>query len=133
MILLLVPVVATSDCCIFQPAFGCCTLQTQVKICFFTFLAWKHKKEQKRNKKGTKKEQKEIKWGKTCVFWACTQMLGWILKEPVLNLSVLHLLVFLNKFDKEVTILGIKHSTSVLVKTLNTAKKVIFFIVTYHS
>ena len=23
------------DCCIFQPAFGCCALQTLVKICFF--------------------------------------------------------------------------------------------------
>ena len=38
-------------CCIFWPAFGCCTLQTQVVICYFNaFCAKKLKKRKKRYK-----------------------------------------------------------------------------------
>ena len=44
------------NCCIFQPAFGCCTLQSLVEICFFNgFYAKKQKKGRKSKKIDAKK------------------------------------------------------------------------------
>ena len=54
------------DCCIFWPAFGCCTLQTVVEICFFMFFCTK----------SWKKKKMQAKLSKMCIFEFTPKLVG---------------------------------------------------------
>ena len=58
-----------NKCCLFWTSFGCCTLQTLVKICFFNVFQAKKWKRGVKNKNWCKYEQKTVFGGQS------TQML----------------------------------------------------------